>query len=121
MQHTGTLFLSKTKPEITTHEGQFALVLLLMDNLGKQGLEPYRVRWLGPEAEAFWHAHQADMTPGAVLDVDLTHVRAVSGATRPPMPELRARVVRMTLRPRPTTSSPAQPPNQPPRQVATAA
>ncbi|SFE88239.1 hypothetical protein [Paracidovorax wautersii] len=104
MQHTGTLYLSKTKPVVTTHEGDFALLLLLMDNLGKQGLEPYRVRWTGPEAEAFWNAHHADLQPGAPLDVELSNVRAVSGATRPPMPELRARVVRMTLRPRSTAA-----------------
>ncbi len=107
MQHTGTLFLSKTKPETTTHEGQFALLLLLMDNLGKQGLEPYRVRWAGPEAQAFWNAHQAELTPGAPLHVELSNVRAVAGATRPVMPELRARVVRMRLLPR---SAPAPQP-----------
>lgn len=100
MQHTGTLFLSKTKPETTTHEGQFALVLLLMDNLGKQGLEPYRVRWTGPEAEAFWNTHRADLVPGAVLQVELSNVRAFTGTTYPPMPELRARVVSMKYCPK---------------------
>lgn len=112
MQHTGTLFLSKTKPETTTHEGQFALLLLLMDNLGKQGLEPYRVRWTGPEAEAFWHAHRADLVPGAVLQVELSNVRAVSGATRPPMPELRARVESMKFCPKRSPDERQQPSNQ---------
>lgn len=110
MQHTGTLYLSKTKPEIAEHEGQFALLLLLMDNLGKQGLEPYRVRWTGPEAQAFWASHKGDLTPGAALDVELSNVRAMSGATRPPMPELRARVARMRLRPRRTGADAAQQP-----------
>ncbi len=107
MQHIGTLFLSKTKPEPGAREGQFTLDLLLLDNLGKLGKEPYRVRWSGPEAQAFWAAHSEDLTPGAVLDVELSNVRAVAGATRPVMPELRARVVRMRLLPR---SAPAPQP-----------
>lgn len=100
MHATGTLFMSKARPEVTREHGQFRLVLLLLDNLGITGKEAYRVRWEGPEAEAFWNAHQRDLVAGAVLQVELTHLRAYVGTTRPPLPELRARVTRATYCPK---------------------
>lgn len=103
MRATGTLFMSKTRPEVGRNDqGQFRLVLRLLDNLGTEGMEAYQVRWLGPEAEAFWNAQRNNLVPGAVLDVELTHLRAHTGATRPPIPELRGRVVRAQVIPKRT-------------------
>lgn len=101
MQHTGNLFLGHTKPVADRNDaGDFQLTLLLIDNLGHLGKEAYRVRWTGPEANAFWSAHRDDLVPGAIVYVELTHLRAHVGTTRPPLPELRARVARATYCPR---------------------
>ncbi|KQR55654.1 hypothetical protein [Acidovorax sp. Leaf160] len=103
LQHTGFLFLSKTKPEARTEGGEFLLTLRALDVLGAMSREPYVLTWRGPEAQAFWAAHQADLQPGAVIDVSLTHVRAAAGTTRPILPVLEARVQRMVFCPkRPT-------------------
>lgn len=101
MHANGTLFMSNTKPEVGRDDSdQFRLVLRLIDNQGRGAMEAYQVRWLGPEAEAFWHAERHNLVAGAVLDVELTHLRAHVGATRPPIPELRGRVVRARVIPK---------------------
>lgn len=101
MRATGTLFMSKTRPEVSRGEqNQFQLVLLLMDNQGAKRIEAYRVRWVGPEAEAFWNAQRNNLVPGAIVEVELTHLRAFTGATYPPLPELRGRVVRAAVIPK---------------------
>lgn len=103
MRTTGTLFMGNTKPEVGRDDsGQFRLVLRLIDNMGRDGMEAYQVRWLGPEAEAFWNDQRANLVPGAIVDVELSHLRAHVGATRPPIPELRGRVVRAQVIPKRT-------------------
>ena len=110
MHHTGTLFMSKTRPIVAKGaDGSFRLELALVDNMGRNPAtgrdekEAYRVRWSGPEAKAFWEAHQGDLTPGTPLHAELTRLRAHPGPqTYPPMPELRGRVVRLQLLPRRT-------------------
>ncbi len=100
LQHTGLLFLSATKPDARTDADGFALTLRALDVLGARAKEPYVLTWRGPEAQAFWQQHQADLQPGAVIDVALTHVRAAAGTTRPVMPVLEARVQRLALCPK---------------------
>lgn len=104
---TGTFFLSKQRPTATDSAGAFRLELVLVDNLGRNPAtgrdekEAYRVRWLGTEAQAFWAAHQAELTAGAPLHAELEHLRAHPGpAVFPPIPELRGRVLRLRLLPR---------------------
>ena len=106
---TGTVYMSKSRPVVTTDAAGagFTLELVLVDNMGRNPhtvrdeKEAYRVRWAGPEAQAFWAAHQADLTPGAPLHAELEHLRAHPGpAVFPPIPELRGRVVRLRLLPR---------------------
>ncbi len=124
LHHTGLLFLSATKPEARTDADGFALTLRALDVLGTRAREPYVITWRGPEAQAFWARHQADLQPGAVIDVDLTHVRAVAGTTRPVMPVLEARVQRMTYRPKQAPDAdtpPAEPASLPPAAAATTA
>ena len=97
---TGTAYLSKTRPVVTDGRGaDFTLELVLVDNMGRNPhtgrdeKEAWRVRWSGADAQAFWHAHQADLTAGTPLRVELHRMRAHAGAaTYPPLPELRARV-----------------------------
>lgn len=102
MQHTGYVYLGKTLPKVErTDSGQFRLVLVVLDNMEHtRGKERYHLRWTGPEAAAFWQAHQADLVPGAILDVQLTDVRVHTGTSWPPLPELRADIVTATYCPR---------------------
>eukprot|EP01030_Chromulinospumella_sphaerica_P005079 gene5079-4967_t len=116
MQHTGILFMGKSRPTIDTEkDGSFRLELVLIDNMGRNPhtgrdeKEAYRVRWAGPAAKAFWDTHRDDLTAGAPLHAELERLRAHPGQqTRPPIPELRGRVVRLQLLPR---RAPAPQPN----------
>ncbi|KQO23473.1 hypothetical protein ASF16_04740 [Acidovorax sp. Leaf78] len=103
MQHTGTLFMSKARAEVSKAEdGAFQLTLQLIDSLGTHMKQVYRVRWEGPEAQAFWKAHANDMQPGAIVDARLTRVYQHTGATHPPRPELRATAVSLQYMPKRT-------------------
>lgn len=105
MQHTGTLYLAKRKPETgRAEDGSFTLTLSLIDNLGDGRKEKYRARWSGPDAQSFWDQHQHDLQPGAILRAELSHVRIHSGTTFPPMPELRARIVTLQHCPKATAA-----------------
>lgn len=119
MQHIGTLFLAKRKPETgRADDGAFTLTLSLIDNLGDGRKEQYRARWTGPDAQAFWQAHENDLQPGAILRAELSHVCIHSGATYPNVPELRARIVSLEYRPKAQPMPPAQSHN--PYRAATA-
>lgn len=101
MHATGTLYLGKARPVAdTAPDGEFRLTLLLIDNLGGNEKESYRVRWSGPQAQAFWQARGGELVPGAIVRAELERIRAVNGATYPPMPELRARVVQLEIVPK---------------------
>ena len=55
MQHTGTLFLSKTRPLAgPVDSGTFQLQLFAVDRIGAHQVEPWRLLWTGPEAQLFW-------------------------------------------------------------------
>ena len=101
MHATGTLYLGKARPVAdTAPDGEFRLTLLLIDNLGGNEKESYRVRWTGPQAQAFWQARSSELVPGAIVRADLERLRATTGATYPPMAELRARVVQLEIVPK---------------------
>lgn len=100
MQAHGTLYMSRTPPLATTAaDGQFQLTLLLMDRMGPHRVEPWRVTWSGPEARAWWQAHEQALPPGQPLAIRATAIRSfVSGRTAP---ETHARVLSCALVPRP--------------------
>ena len=76
MVSTGTLFLSNTKPLATVAaDGMFALTLLAFDRMGPHMVEPYRITWCGPKAQAFYQAHQMSLVPGTALAVTLVNQR----------------------------------------------
>ncbi|RYE43824.1 MAG: hypothetical protein EOP24_26635 [Hyphomicrobiales bacterium] len=112
LQHTGLMFVSKGKTETSNEGGEFVLTVRLLDVLGQHSKELYVVVYRGPAAQAFWEAHQTDLTPGAIVDVHLTHVRAHAGYTRPPMPVLHARATRMAFCPKRTPDEREQATNQ---------
>lgn len=76
MQHMGTLFLSRTKPQATqAKDGSMALTLLALDRIGPLQVEPYLITWTGPQAQAFWELHHAELVPGVPLQVELEALR----------------------------------------------
>lgn len=108
MHHTGTLYMSKQRPTADTErDGAFRLELVLVDNMGRNPhtqrdeKEAYRVRWTGPEAQAFWAAHRNNLPAGTPLHVELERLRAHPGPNAfPPVPELRARAKKIEILPR---------------------
>lgn len=107
---TGVLFVGKDRtgqPSVSTHRndaGQFVLKLRLLDNQGPHRLEPYVVRWTGPEAEAWW-LEQTTLSAGTALSLELVNPRAFPGMRSP---EIHADVVRCRLLPaRHMTNRPA--------------
>lgn len=101
MRHLGTMYLAKAKPVADkAADGTFQLTLALVDNLGDGRKEGYRVRWKGPAAQAFWDTHRAELLPGAICRVELSHLSQHMGATYPYAPELHARVVSLEICPK---------------------
>lgn len=105
---TGTVYMSKTRPVVTTDAAgaDFTLELVLVDNMGRNPhtgrdeKEAYRVRWHGPDARAFWLAHGDTLTAGTPLHVQLHRVRAVYSSTQPHAIELRARAKSIQIAPK---------------------
>lgn len=122
MHATGTLYLGKARPVAdTAPDGEFRLTLLLIDNLGGNEKESYRVRWSGPQAQAFWQERSAELVPGAIVHAELERIRAYPGAAIfPPMPELRARVVRLEIVPKRLPGERVQLSNQEQREATSA-
>lgn len=114
MNASGIMYLGKSKPVVdAAADGNFRLQLLLIDNLGANKKEAWRVAWTGPQAQAFWTAHRDDLQPGAVLRCQLEHIRVFPGTnTYPPLPELRARVVSIEICPKRTPAGREQLSNQ---------
>lgn len=81
MQHTGTLFMSKTRPAAdTVNSGVFQLQLFTVDRIGAQQVEPWRLLWTGPEAQLFWETHtDAQLAPGTPLRITAHKARAHQG------------------------------------------
>lgn len=122
MRHLGTMYLAKAKPIADkAADGTFQLTLALVDNQGENRKEGYRVRWEGPAAQAFWDAHRAELLPGAICRVELSHLRQHMGSAYPFAPELRARVVSLEICPKRSPAEREQLSNQEHSQPAAAA
>lgn len=81
MQHTGLLFLGKTRPQVgAASNGTFQLQLLAFDRIAAHQVEPWRLLWTGPAAQHFYETHGAD-GPGAgtALRVHCSNARAYQG------------------------------------------
>lgn len=100
MNHTGTVFLSRTPPQITHAEcGAFQLQMLLYDRIGQHHIEPWRVTWTGHAAQRFWDEYKARLTPGAALVVELDRAKVHTLNCRPPRSEMHAHVICAALVP----------------------
>lgn len=92
-----TLFLAREKPLATrTSANAFQLQMLAMEALDNGMREPWRLFWIGPEAQAWFEAHQATLKSGQPLHVTATRLRAIAG---PRVPEIHARVLALELAP----------------------
>lgn len=78
MRHTGMLFLSKARPSAgKDSKGQFTLQFFAVDRIGPFLVEPWRLLWMGPQAQEFFEQQQqAGFVPGTPLNVTCTHARA---------------------------------------------
>lgn len=100
MNHTGTVYLSRTPPLATTAAcGVFQLELLVYDRLGNHHVEPWRVTWSGQSAQRFWDEYKCELTPGRALVVSLERARIHSLVCRPPRNEMLANVLSCALVP----------------------
>lgn len=64
MRHIGTLFLSRTPPQVSTVLcGAFQLQLLLLDRLGPHHTEPWRATLTGVAAQRFWRKNHTALMP----------------------------------------------------------
>lgn len=109
MHHTGTLYLSRTRPVVdTAPDGAWRITLLLFDRQGPQKTEAWRVRWAGEEARAWHAAHKHLLEPGAVLRVQLERARSYLGQAN--TPEIHAKAICMQIEPKrqPATRDHAQ-------------
>lgn len=101
MQHTGMLFLSRARPQVgRAKDGVFHIQLMAYDRLGQHQTETWRITYSGAAAERFWGQHEGDLKPGCALQVELEEARTHTIYTRPPVAEIRAKVVTMKHLPR---------------------
>ena len=101
MQHTGMLFLSRARPQVgRAKDGVFQIQLMVYDRLGQHQTETWRITYSGAAAQRFWDQHEADLKPGCALQVELEDARTHTIYTRPPVAEIRAKVVCMQYLPR---------------------
>ena len=111
MQAAGRLFLSRTRPIAQpAADGTFGLQLYALDRMATHQVESWVVAWYGPEAHAFWQHAQAQLVPGAVVQVQVQRMRAHQ--LRGCVPEIHAVASHIELERAPSTH-----PNQ---QAATA-
>lgn len=81
---TGTFFVVKDAPQrpaTSTHHDPaqgFILKMRVIDNQGPRALEPWVVRWVGPEAEAWWRQH-AQLKAGDALALEVINPRSFPG------------------------------------------
>ena len=94
--YSNQLFLSrKTKPRgMTAKDGGFGLLLLAYSKPHAKSivLVPWRLLWSGDDALGFWCHSGATLTPGAVVEVELTGLVLLDGSSKNCSPEMRAQV-----------------------------
>lgn len=92
---TGTFFLARQRPQTSVEDGEFRLVLRVVDRQGANKTEPYVVTWAGPAAAMWFNEHGHQLQPGCPLELELHNPR--SFAPRLAAPETHATVARLAL------------------------
>lgn len=102
MTASGVLYLAKTKPRATrAADGAFALTLLAFGRVETHAVEPWRVVWTGPAAQAFWTAYRDMLTPGQPIKVTAHKLRNFTTHWRLAGPEIMAHATSIELSPMP--------------------
>lgn len=105
-RYTGQLYLAKSKPQTQTRsDGTFAVQLLAYSRPGNNQLVPWRITYLGDEAFDWYWRTGADLTPGAVLQVDLTKLVLIDGGGRHAGAEMHAFVNALQVLPKAPNSA----------------
>lgn len=100
MQATGTVYLAKARPVVTTAaDGTFVLTLLAYDRLAHYCTTPWRISYSGPQAQAFWAATKDQLQPGQPLRVTAQRIQA-HALGRNIAPEVMAVATHIDLAPR---------------------
>lgn len=77
MQVSGLLFMSRAKPTLTrTPDGAALLCILAVHRISQRQTEPWRLTWLGTDAEAFFTRQRDALQPGCPLRVQAHQLRA---------------------------------------------
>lgn len=102
MTASGVVYLSNTRPRVTrSADGIFALTLLAFDRVGPHSVEPWRIVWSGPAAQAFWSACQSHLNPGQPIQLQAHTLRNFTTAWRLGGPEIVAQATSIELAPLP--------------------
>lgn len=110
MQATGILFIGNTRPLASTAaDGTFQLTLLAMDRIAPHKVEPWRITWAGPQAQAFWEQHQAALQSGQPISVQAHGIRTFTTTGKFARTETHANVTALALAPRYTPTHSPQP------------
>ena len=92
-KYTGQLYLAKSKPQaMTANDGSFVVQLLAYSRPGNNLMVPWRITYRGDDALGFWCHSGSDLTPGAVLQVELTKLVLIEGGGRNAGAEMHAHV-----------------------------
>lgn len=99
-RYTGQLYLAKSKPQaMTANDGSFVVQMLAYSRPGHNLMVPWRITYQGDDALGFWCHSGSDLTPGAVLQVELTKL-VIEGGGRHAGAEMHARVNTLQVLPK---------------------
>lgn len=102
MTAQGMLFLSHTRPLIArTADGTFALTLLAFDRIGTHQVEPWRITWSGPKAEAFYNQAGNQLKAGQPINVRVDKLRNFTNGARSGGPEFVVQATSIEIAPAP--------------------
>lgn len=102
MTAQGMLFLSHTRPLATrATDGTFALTLLAFDRIGPHQVEPWRITWSGPRAEAFYNQHSDQLKAGQPIEVRVNKLRNFTNGARSGGPEFVVQATSIEISPAP--------------------
>lgn len=88
MKAAGLLFMSHTKPLATVaKDGTYQLTLLAFDRMGPHRVEPWRITYSGPAAQAWYDTNGAHLVAGTPLQVKLAKLRNFTNGSRSGGPE----------------------------------
>lgn len=96
----GLMFVPRARPLAgLSGDGRFQLTLPLLDRIAPGRTEIWLAHWTGEAAQAWWAQHQAEITPGTPLHVELSAPRC-HFCRNSRTPEIHARIESIEFAPR---------------------